>query len=188
MNLKKGVPVQIGPIKGFVFGGRFRDYVPGTRRLVGVKMAAEIMHAHDISIPTEDFSVPDESDMQEGMISALGLMMEGNDIYVGCMGGIGRTGLFMGCMAKLMQDCANVGYDPVLNTGDPVLWVRGNYMGHAIETEEQQEFVRNFDTAPVLAYLEAVLAPEVVVKRVEVPQYPTLLEYMTWWITGGFMK
>lgn len=178
MRLDAGIPVSIGKIKGFVFGGPFKKYVPGTRRLVGVKMAAEIHHPHEVSIPTEDFSIPDEGDMQAGLILALEAMLDGNDVYVGCMGGIGRTGLFMGCMAKLMQDCADAGYEPVINTGDPVQWVRGNYVSHAIETREQKLFVRHFNTTPIVEWLETV--HKVQVKEVEVPrvEYPGILQYI----------
>ena len=97
------------------------------RRLVGVKMAVEINKFHHISVPTEDFSIPSVEDMQLGLMEAYDYMAKGNDLYVGCMGGIGRTGLFMGCIAKLMQDCGNVGFQKSLNTGDPVRWVRENY-------------------------------------------------------------
>lgn len=193
MNLKKGIPVVFGPLRGFVYGGRFKEYVPGTRRLIGVKMAAEINHPHEVSIPTEDFSTPSTEDMQNGMISAVDALLNGNDIYVGCMGGIGRTGLFMGCMAKLMQDYASEVEGAVEVPGftedtDPVKYVRKHYIPYAIETSEQQDFVRNFDTGPVLRYLNNATAPVEVVRRVEVTKYPTLIEYMAWWATGGFLK
>lgn len=179
MNLSKGISVSIGPLNGFVFGGPFRKYEPGTRRLVGIKMAVEINHPHDFAVDTEDFSVPDVSDMQEGLIAALASFAEGNDVYVGCMGGIGRTGLFMGCMVKLMHDyTAKVeGVTPII---DPVTVVRSQYNPHAIETRQQMDYVRTFDTAPVLAYFEKLTAPTVVVE--------TKVEYLSpieaiarWW-------
>lgn len=191
MELSKGIPVRFGNVVGFVYGGPFRKYVPGTRRLVGVKMAAEINHPHEISIPTEDFSVPDVKDMQIGMQQAITALISGNDIYAGCMGGIGRTGLFMGCMAKLVRDY-NRHSKGVPVPSDPVVYVRTHYMGHAIETEEQQDYVRTFDTAPLITYLDFMLAPtevpvevpvEVVVERL---CFPPLWQYLSWWWAGGF--
>lgn len=144
MKLDKGVPIEMGTIKGFIFGGPYREYEPWTRRLKGVKMAKEIAHHHDISIPTDDFSVPSGVDMENGMHKAILAIHEGNDLYAGCWGGIGRTGLFMGCMLKVQKDYYHLSYDPVK-------MVREKYKGHAIETEEQMAFVRNFDTTRLVA-------------------------------------
>lgn len=196
MDLSKGIPVQFGSVKGWIYGGPFRRYEPGTRRLVGVKMAEEIDHPHDISIPTEDFSVPDYVTMQQGLIDAVKALVGGNDIYAGCMGGIGRTGLFMGVMAKVMVDYAKaVGEDPppLAQLADPVKFVRAHYKGHAIETQQQQTFVMTFPTEPVVATLiELLNKKEVVVQEVkmEVPvlHYPGLFEYACWWLSGGFLR
>ncbi len=183
--LTKGIPVTLGNIHGIVFGGPFRKYVPGTRRLVGVKMAAEICHPCEIVVDTEDFSVPLVQDMQNGIIKSINAMSAGYDVYVGCMGGIGRTGLFMGCMAKVMIDCGRKGIVTEEKIGDPVLWVREHYLSHAIETKEQQSYVVNFDTSVVIAHVESLLKgpePEV---RVEMP---TLWQYAMWWLSGGPWK
>lgn len=188
MRLSLGMPVQFGPIKGMVFGGPFREYVPGTRRLVGVKMAAEIDHPHDISIPTHDFSIPDDEEMMAGMLAAITALHKGNDIYAGCMGGIGRTGLFMGCMAKLMADWEMAtnedgGLDVVLV--DPVKYVRHHYKSHAIETQEQQSFVRGFNTDEAVVHLQDLLGcrvkePEVqVAPKVEEVRLITAWDWMT---------
>lgn len=177
MQLSKGIPVNLGLIQGYVFGGRFRDYIPGTRRLVGVKMAAEISHPHDISIPTEDFSVPDVSDMKQGLMEALEHLSQGRDIYVGCMGGIGRTGLFMGVMAKLLDDY-NRETEPLTYVRmDPVAYVRQNYISHAIETREQQDYVRTFDTSEALEWVLEYNRPKVEFKEVTHTQLVTPWEW-----------
>jgi len=159
MKLTIGIPVHIGNIHGYVYGGPFKHYEVGTRRLVGVKMAEEIDHPHDISIPTEDFSVPSQRDMEQGLIKALASMNQGNDIYAGCMGGIGRTGLFMGCMARVQFHYAG-------SPDDPVAFVRKHFKPHAIETREQQNFVRNFDTTKVIEYILALEEAKEVIKYV----------------------
>lgn len=167
MRLDKGIPFQLGTIEATIFGGPFKNYESGTRRLVGVKMAVEIDHPHEIHIDTEDFSVPDPVDMERGMIKALLAMSRGYDVYAGCMGGIGRTGLFMGCMAKLMQDYH---HDKSMIWFDPVAYVRKHFKAHAIETQEQQDYVRTFNTKDVLEYAKTLVEPKVVyVERVLTP-------------------
>lgn len=179
MKLNQGMRVKLGTIEGTIFGGPFRNYEPGTRRLVGVKMAAEINHPHEISIPTEDFSIPDVLDMQRGLEDAVRALYHGNDIYAGCMGGIGRTGLFMGCMAKLMDDLGE-------NIGDPVAYVRSSYKLHAIETQEQQDFVRGFDTSSAVQVVKSLTDPKVNTVYVEVEKevYPSLWAWLKWFFIG----
>jgi hypothetical protein len=171
------MPVQFGRLTAKVFGGKFEEWTPGQRRVVSVKMAAEISREHDISIPTHDFSTPDINDMHKGIAKALEAIYNGSDLYVGCKGGIGRTGLFMACLAKVMFD-----YDFLQKAGevkyrDPVRYVREHYFEHAVETEEQKQFVNSFNTREHTRWLKSVLdpqvvrVPEVVVKTVEVPVY-----------------
>lgn len=167
MKLNKGIPVTVGTIHGTIFGGPFKEYQPNTRRLVGIKMAKEITHPHEAKVDTADYSIPALSDMQNGIIYGLKELANGNDIYVGCMGGIGRTGLFMGCMAKVMSDYMKKAHPRSTYVGvDPVMFVRNNYIPHAIETKEQMAFVREFDTTPVLAWVKTHEDAKVVTKTV----------------------
>lgn len=185
MNLNKSIPVVFGHVHGRIFGGPFRQYQQGTRRLVGVKMAAEINHPHEISIPTVDFSVPDPKEMERGLLKAVEALYAGNDIYAGCMAGIGRTGLFMGCMAACLQEFERqtlpAGQE-VLGIDDPVLWVRRNYSSHAMETDEQKRYAREFPTEVVVERLVQLTAPKVVetevIKTEVVVQYPTLWQWL----------
>lgn len=162
MKLTESMPVHYGDLQGTIYGGRFKNYEPGTRRLIGIKMAQEIDHPAEVRVDTEDYSVPTVEDMRHGMVAALDALAAGKDIYVGCMGGTGRTGTFMGCMAKLMSD-----YDREANVGDPVLYVRRFYRPHAIETKEQENYVRTFDTGPLLEHLTQIENRRLV--RIEVP-------------------
>ena len=185
MQLNKGIPVLIGPIEGTIFGGPFKKFIPGTRRLIGIKMAEEIDHPHDFAVDTEDFSVPAMDDMQQGLIAAIDAFADGKDVYVGCMGGIGRTGLFMGCMAQVMEDLSEHEIDRLRNVGDPVLWVREHYIPHAIETQQQQDYVRSFDTKPVIDHILSLITeeePEPVIEYVD--RYVFLspwAAFMRWW-------
>lgn len=154
MNLQNPIMFSFGPVCGSVYGGSFRAYVP-TRRIFSINMAKEINIPADFRVPTEDFSVPSVSDMQHGVCAAVEAMRMGNDIYVGCMGGVGRTGLFIGCLTKVWKDFeAKYGflYPEQLSQGDldPVEFTRKFYKSHAIETSEQVKFVREFPTEKIV--------------------------------------
>jgi protein tyrosine phosphatase len=101
--------------------------------MFGVKMAKEIKADCDVAVPTEDFSVPEAQDLIEGLRAALVPLSKGKAVYVGCMGGKGRTGLFLAALAKLLGE------------KDPVTFVRMYYYLHAVETSEQKEFVDSLD-------------------------------------------
>jgi len=121
----------------FSFGGSPRRIVGGPYRVkpdgfFGVKMAKEINHPCNIDIPTEDFSVPDKEDLDRGIRQALIPIARKKPMYVGCMGGIGRTGLFFGALMTLLGEEKAVQY------------VRDNYKSHAIETKEQQALVTDY--------------------------------------------
>lgn len=165
MNLdsKKAIVINFEDIiLGHCYGGRFMEYSPKERRLAGVKMAAEINHQHEVSIPTEDFSIPSDKDMNIGMIKALEMVAMGNDLYAGCMGGIGRTGLFMGILCKTLIDYHQGTY---MGYTDPVTMVRAIYKAHAIETKQQQDYVRGFDTTMIREAVEAMVSPVGVLTR-----------------------
>lgn len=187
MKLNNGIPVEFHGIKATVFGGPYREYVPGTRRLVGVKMAKEITHPYDVSIPTADYSVPDVASMTEGLKAAFDAMIAGNDLYAGCMGGIGRTGLFMACLIKVAWALDHTGY-----YDDPVTFVRGMYKAHAVETQEQKKYVEDFDTDPVADHVMDQLDALGFVREVEIRiqaisfEYPPLGKYLAWWIKHLF--
>jgi len=57
---------------------------------------------------------------------------------IGCLGGHGRTGTALACLAVL------AGHSPA----DAVAWVRTHYCDHAVETDDQAAFVLTV-TAPV---------------------------------------
>jgi protein-tyrosine phosphatase len=55
----------------------------------------------------------------------------GERVEIGCLGGHGRTGTAVACLAILS------GHPP----GEAVAWVRANYCVEAVETTEQEAFV-----------------------------------------------
>ena len=120
---------KFGLVQREVIGGPYHsrptDYF-------GVKMAIEIKAPCDVDIPTHDFDVPSYADLDKGIRASLMPIARNRKVYAGCYGGIGRTGLYMGALAK------------VLNLPEPVKYVRANFKAHAIETQQQQDFVNSY--------------------------------------------
>jgi protein-tyrosine phosphatase len=69
------------------------------------------------------------------LVSALTSLLDrsraGERVELGCLGGHGRTGTALACLAVLG------GYPPE----EAVAWVRANYCPSAVETAEQESFV-----------------------------------------------
>ena len=79
-----------------------------------------------------DFGVPsDVGALTLALRSVLERARAGQRVEVGCLGGHGRTGTALACLAVLSGHPAN----------DAVAWVRAHYCPAAVETPEQEEFV-----------------------------------------------
>lgn len=126
---------KLGDVQGLVYGG---PYVLKPAHMKGVKMAEEINKPCDIDVPTRDFSVPDPETLRAGLKQAVQLIANGEHVYVGCMGGIGRTGLFLAGLAKMMEAA-----DEDMQGLTPVQYVRAQYIPHAVETRQQQKFIED---------------------------------------------
>ena len=61
----------------------------------------------------------------------------GQTVEIGCVGGLGRTGTVLACMAVL------AGVEP----SKAVTWVRRNYRPEAVETSSQERWVAWFASA-----------------------------------------
>ena len=129
-GIKGILPLQLREGKYFhVFGGPYANRPEYT---FGVKLAKEIKLPADVEIPSVDFGVPDMEDMVQGVEEAVKAICKGFHVYAGCMGGIGRTGTFLACLAKTFGE------------GDPVKYVRGTYLPHAVETGRQIQLIEDF--------------------------------------------
>lgn len=133
----------LGKVK--VYGGPYREKPLDA---FGVNMAKELSHLpSDVRVPTKDFDVPNKAELMAGLTKALEAIGRKEAVYVGCMGGVGRTGLFMSVLAK------------ALGEGNPVSFVRSQYNAHAVETEQQKKYVTAFDVEPLkLIALKAKVA------------------------------
>ena len=146
------IPLRIGNlINTTVYGGPYRE-VPGD--MFGVKMAVEIAAAHDVNIPTEDFNVPQVSDLTAGVVKALMAMMTGRTVYAGCWGGIGRTGIFLAALVKVQIEYRKLKHRAGRGD-DPVLYVRQHFMTDAVETDQQMQFIEDFDVSSIVTWLDA---------------------------------
>jgi hypothetical protein len=112
-----------------VYGGPYRKKPEG---VLGVKMAKEIALPCAVSIPSADFGVPTDEDLEKGLYDVLKHLGDGDLLYVGCAGGIGRTGTFLAILLKAW------GFD------EPVKTLRSKYLSHAVETIQQEKLVEQF--------------------------------------------
>ena len=83
-------------------------------------------------IPWADFGTPRDSEEAARQIeAAFSRAKRGQVVEIGCVGGLGRTGTVLACLAVL------AGVAPT----DAVPWVRRNYDVRAVETLDQQQWV-----------------------------------------------
>ena len=111
----------------------------------GVCVRAERVPAEvDVSLPIHDFSTPAEEQtpaVERAIRDTLSAALSGKRVWVGCMGGWGRTGLFLALLAK------------TCGIADPVGYVRSNYSSKAVETKEQRRYVDEFDVSALQQWL-----------------------------------
>ena len=110
-----------------------RDHLPDFGLYLDRRWDPPWPHAH---VDWPDFGVPADA---SAVIAALGSLLDraraGDQVEVGCLGGHGRTGTALACLAVLtgvLPDAA-------------VAWVRTTYCDHAVETAEQAAFVSTID-------------------------------------------
>lgn len=116
-----------------VFGGPYADRPVS---MYGLKLAKEIDLPCDIDLPIIDFSVPKKAAMDAALAAAVDQITQGLPLYVGCMAGRGRTGLFLAVLAK------------AFGVKSPVPYVRRKYFEHAVESPEQYKFVTRYRVPP----------------------------------------
>lgn len=137
--------LRMGPVKTKIYGGPFKNIPAG---FFGVCLQAE--HQPDLTkhawVPIPDFGVPkDDKEMFDALCKAIDEMAKRNATYVGCMGGQGRTGIFL---ALLVRVC-----NPTWSGQKAIEYVREHYLSHAVETKEQEIYVMDFELGdlPALA-------------------------------------
>ncbi len=83
----------------------------------------------------KDFGLPgDYESAAEQIRQAFLRAKRGERVEIGCIGGLGRTGTALACMAILAG----------VPAGQAIAWVRANYSPHAAENPAQEQWVQWF--------------------------------------------
>lgn len=109
-----------------------RDTPPSFGLYLDERWSPPWAHAH---VDWPDFGVPADADaLRNALTDLVARARAADSVEVGCLGGHGRTGTALACIAVM--------------TGTPgteaVAWVRANYCSQAVETPEQETFARTF--------------------------------------------
>lgn len=121
---------------------------------MGVKLAAEIEASFVISCPIKDFQVPNPKLIERALLGTIVLMRGGIVPYVGCYGGKGRTGLFLALLLRVAHRATTRWWQR--HPSDYVFGIRHLYSYHAVETKEQEKFIRDFDVSRLVQAAKAL--------------------------------
>jgi protein-tyrosine phosphatase len=109
-----------------------REEMPSFGLYLDERWSPPWQHAH---LEWPDFGVPADIDaLRTALLDLLERSRRGESVEVGCLGGHGRTGTALACLAVL------AGVPPA----NAVAWVRANYCRKAVETREQEALVASF--------------------------------------------
>lgn len=87
-----------------------------------------------LHMPVKDFAVPYIGDLMQAVSEALKAAGDGENIAIHCSAGIGRTGLFVACMAKQAWG---------MSGEQAIEWVR-QYIPQAVETDAQRQLMMEY--------------------------------------------
>ncbi|HET6950099.1 MAG TPA: hypothetical protein VFI47_06980 [Acidimicrobiales bacterium] len=85
-----------------------------------------------------DFGVPGGDDVGPALQRLLDRARAGDRVEIGCLGGHGRTGTALACLAVLAGTPGDAAVD----------WVRAHYCPDAVETDGQRAFVEGYGGSP----------------------------------------
>ena len=88
-----------------------------------------------IHLPIPDFQVPAREALDAAIQTTIERAQSGKNIVVHCYAGLGRTGMFLACLAR---------YAHGMSSDQAIHWVRSILPG-AIETYGQVRFIREFE-------------------------------------------
>ena len=85
-----------------------------------------------IHLPIQDFNIPELVEVREAIHSVLSYSQSGAGVAIHCHAGIGRTGMFAACLAKLGMNYPS---------DEAIRWVR-EFIPGAVEVPDQERLVR----------------------------------------------
>lgn len=131
---KNRAPVPYSPTPEVtIWGGPQPQKDWNLKTVLVVNLLESKTKTEDVWFPIRNWDIPDDNEMFDVLIDALiQRASKGDEIYVHCFGGHGRTGLVLGAVA------AKLGIE------DPVEHVRKHYCQRAIETPEQEQYVTDY--------------------------------------------
>ncbi|UOX39990.1 putative protein-tyrosine phosphatase [Vibrio phage V-YDF132] len=118
-----------------VYGGSFLSF-PVNRDIYGVKLAPEIQKKHDLDFPIQDFSTPKIHDLVMKVETIIEAGIDHCEVYIGCMGGYGRTGTVISAVVMGATGCT---------AEEAVTLVRRYIHPHCVETEGQLGLLAQFE-------------------------------------------
>lgn len=109
-----------------------RDAAPAFGLYLDARWRPPWPHAH---ADWPDFGVPEDAGaLRSSLLELLDRARAGDPVEIGCLGGHGRTGTALACLAVLADTPAD----------EAVAWVRERYCDKAVETDAQAAFVESF--------------------------------------------
>lgn len=139
------LPLNVIGVQHDVMAGPFRAGLPENLYKVCLTRQCPDESAHHFPIP--DFSTPGHEATQSLIEVISRALLGGQQVYVGCTAGLGRTGTILACLTKVLEP----------EEADPVAKVRRDYRASAVETSSQEDFVASFDAKKVRRRLRWVL-------------------------------
>lgn len=121
-----------------------------------VNLMQEYQHLQsNLNIPIMDFNVPrDIAQFNDGLLTIVEHCLKDERVFFGCFGGVGRTGIVLACLNKIFGVDTNLVYHT------------RQQLPHALETDEQIEFIKSFKVNDLRKKVEQLSLSEWIKKSV----------------------